>query len=158
MKVLFHLPALASLLLTACEMPPAQDGSSYYYASSAPAASNLPRSRAGNDAPLSRDGYAPGSGPTAMPRDTQFMHQQKVSGPFGSRSASTVIQSSGNVQSYQTIGGVPVYPGAGVPGYIPNQPYLGAPASRQMQPTHFPGSNANPGYFLDPRTGAWVRP
>lgn len=93
-----------------------------------------------------------------MPRDSQFMHQQKVSGPFGSRSTSTVIQSSGNVQSYQTIGGMPVYPGAGVPGYIPNQPYLGTPASRQMQPTHFPGPNANPGYFLDPRTGAWVRP
>lgn len=93
-----------------------------------------------------------------MPRNGQFMYQQNMSGPFGSRSTSAVIQSSGNVQSYQTIGGVPVYPGAGVPGYISNQPYLGAPAARQMPPTHLPGSNATPGYFLDPRTGAWVRP
>jgi hypothetical protein len=38
------------------------------------------------------------------------------------RSSSTVTQSSDGVQSYQTIGGAPVYAGAGVPGYVPNQP------------------------------------
>ena len=89
-----------------------------------------------------------------MPQGNQFMYQQNESGLFGSRSSSTVIQSSGGVQSYQTIGGVPVYPGAGVPGYVPNQPFMGAP----MQPVNAPGMGANLGYFLDPRTGAWVRP
>lgn len=153
MKTRLHLLAFFSLLLAACEMPLPQDGSSYYYSSSAPAStsSNLPRTESAT--PVPRGGYAPGSGPTAMPQGGQFMHQQNVSGPFGTRSTSTVIQSSGNVQSYQTIGGVPVYPGAGVPGYLPNQPYMGAPAG---QPAQAPGGN--PGYYLDPRTGAWVRP
>jgi hypothetical protein len=139
-------------------MPAPQDGSSYYYASSnpPPSAASTASASANRNATVPRGGYAPGSGPTAMPQGNQFIYQQNESGLFGSRSSSTVIQSSGGVQSYQTIGGVPVYPGAGVPGYVPNQPFMGAPMPRQ--PVNATGMGANPGYYLDPRTGAWVRP
>lgn len=91
-----------------------------------------------------------------MPQGNQFMYQQNESGPFGTRSTSTVIQSSGGVQSYQTIGGMPVYPGAPIPGYMPNQPYLGAPTSQQ--PVYVPGVGGNPGYYLNPSTGMRVQP
>lgn len=147
--------ALGLLVLSSCETPTAQDGSSYYYPSSnrpPPPASTT--TTASNHAPVPRGGYAPGSGPTAMPQGNQFMYQQNETGMFGSRSSSTVIQSSGGVQSYQSIGGMPVYPGAGVPGYVPNQPYLGAPAS--PQPVYVPGVGGNPGYYLNPSTGARV--
>lgn len=148
--------ALATLGLVSCETPPARDGSSYYYPSSNPAApparTTSSQSTASRSAPVPRGGYAPGSGPTAMPQGDQFMHQQRVSGPFGSRSSSTVIQSTGGVQSYQTIGGAPVYPGAVVPGYRPGQPYYGAPVSQQ--PVYVPGVNGQPGYYMNPATGA----
>ena len=90
-----------------------------------------------------------------MPQGNQFMYQQNESGPFGSRSSSTVIQSSGGVQSFQTIGGMPVYPGAPIPGYNPNQPYYGVPNS---QPVFVPGVGGNPGYYLNPNTGGRVQP
>lgn len=148
--------AVCMLTLSSCETPAPQDGSSYYYASSNAAAS-APASTttASRGSSVPRGGYAPGSGPTAMPQGNQFMYQQNETGLFGTRSSSTVIQSSGGVQSYQTIGGVPVYPGAGIPGYVPNQPYMGAPMPQQ--PLNAPGMGVNPGYYLDPRTGAWVR-
>ncbi len=144
--------------LGACVMPSAQDGSSYYYPSSnrTPAPSNVTGTVTANrSTPAPRGGYAPGSGPTAMPQGNQFMYQQNESGPFGSRSSSTVIQSSGGVQSYQTIGGMPVYPGAPIPGYNPNQPYYGVPNS---QPVYVPGVGGNPGYYLNPNTGGRVQP
>ena len=81
-----------------------------------------------------------------MPQWNQFMYQQNVSGPFGSRSTSSVIQSSGGVQSYQTIGGMPVYPGMPVPGYNAPQPNYGTPPS---QPVYVPGVGGNPGYYLN---------
>ena len=143
MKTSFWLSVAAALSLVACETPAPQDASSYYDPSA-------------NHPPVPRSGYAPGSGPIAVPPTDQFMHQQNESGLFGSRSSSTVIQSSGGVQSYQTIGGVPVYPGASVPGYMPNQPYFGAPTSQQ--PVYVPGVGGNPGYHLNPSTGARVRP
>lgn len=158
MKTRFCLSAATALSLVSCETPPAQDAASYYYPSA-----NHPATQRGvvssrttsRSTPVPRGGYAPGSGPTAMPSADQFMYQRNESGLFGSRSSSTVIQSSGGVQSYQTIGGVPVYPGASVPGYMPNQPYYGAPNSQQ--PVYVPGVGGNPGYYLNPSTGARVR-
>ena len=158
MKTRFCVLALAAVCLAACVMPPAQDGSSYYYPSSnqRPALNNAKvNATAANNAPVSRGGYAPGSGPTSMPQGNQFMYQQNTSSPFGSRSSTTVIQSSGGVQSYQTIGGMPVYPGAPIPGYNPNQPYYGVPNS---QPVYVPGVGGNPGYYLNPNTGGRVQP
>jgi hypothetical protein len=148
--------SLAALGLVSCETPPAGDGSSYYYPSSnqaaPPARATSSPSTASRSTPVPRGGYATGSGPTAMPQGDQFMHQESVTGPFGSRSSSTVIQSTGGVQSYQTIGGVPVYPGAVVPGYRPGQPYYGAPGAQQ--PVYVPGVNGQPGYYMNPATGA----
>ncbi|MCX6836675.1 MAG: hypothetical protein NTX35_02535 [Verrucomicrobia bacterium] len=159
MKTSFWLSVAAMVWLVSCETPSAQDSSAYYD----PSANHLPVPRevvssrsTANNTPLPRGGYAPGSGLIAVPPTDQFMHQQNESGLFGSRSRSTVIQSSGGVQSYQTIGGVPVYPGASVPGYLPNQPYFGAPTSQQ--PVYVPGVGGNPGYHLNPSTGARVRP
>jgi hypothetical protein len=159
MKTRFCLSAAVALSLVACETPPAQDASSYYYPSTQQSASPrevVSNRSAARSTPVPRGGYAPGSGPMAMPSADQFMYQRNESGLFGSRSSSTVIQSSGGVQSYQTIGGVPVYPGASVPGYLPNQPYYGAPTSQQ--PVYVPGVGGNSGYYLNPSTGARVRP
>jgi len=143
-------------MLSSCQLPAPQDGSSYYYASSnPPPAAPASTATSHRSAPVPYGGYATGSGPTAMPQGNQFMHQQNESGPFGSRSSSTVIQSSGGVQSYQTIGGVPVYPGAGVPGYVPNQPFFGTPTSQQ--PVYVPGVGGNPGSFVNPTPGVRVR-
>lgn len=157
MKTRLCVLSFCALALSSCETPP-QDGSSYYYASNnrpAAPASTSSTATTSSSAPVPRGGYAPGSGPTAMPQGDQFMYQSNVSGPFGSRSSSGVIQSSGGVQSYQTIGGVPVYPGATVPGYLPNQPYMGAPM--QQQPMFVPGVSGAPGYYMDPVSGARVR-
>ncbi|HRH95567.1 MAG TPA: hypothetical protein PLB55_06505 [Prosthecobacter sp.] len=157
MKTRFCVPALMAFCLVSCETPTPTDSSSFYYPSSnrSPASgSSTATTTASRSAPTPRGGYAPGSGPTYMPQGNQFMYQQNVSGPFGSRSTTGVIQSSGGVQSYQTIGGMPVYPGAPVPGYMPNQPYLGAPTSQQ--PVYVPGVGGNPGYYINPSTGAKV--
>ncbi len=144
MKTRICLPVAVALSLVACETPAPQDASSYDEPSA-------------NHPPVPRSGYVPGSGPIAVPPTDQYMYQQNESGLFGYRSSSsTVIQSSGGVQSYQTIGGVPVYPGASVPGYMTNQPYFGAPNSQQ--PVYAPGVGGNPGYQLNPSTGARVRP
>ncbi len=72
----------------------------------------------------------------AQPGGT-VMHQQNESGPFGTRSSSGVIRSTGGVQSYQTIGNQPVQPGMIVPGY------------------NYPGPSVNggPGTYIDARTG-----
>jgi len=150
---------VAVLGLVSCETPPVGDSSSFYYASAnpqPPPAATTGSTATRSTAPVPRSGYAPGSGPTAMPQGDQFIHQQNVTGPFGSHSSSTVIQSTGGVQSYQTIGGVPVYPGTVVPGYRPGQPYFGAPGAQQ--PVFVPGVGGQPGYYLNPGTGARVRP
>ncbi len=154
MKTRLCVLGLGLLVLASCETPTAQDGSSYYYPSSNRTPPPTRTTAASSSAPVPRGGYAPGSGPPAMPQGNQFMYQQNESGPFGTRSTSTVIQSSGGVQSYQSIGGMPVYPGAGVPGYMPNQPYYGAPVSQQ--PVYVPGVGGNPGYYINPITGARV--
>ena len=128
MKTRLCLLALPVLLLGACNTAPRDDGSSYYYPSNSPGSTSpsIPpsiASKAGSSgARVPRGGYAPGSGPTAMPQGNQFMYQQNVSGPFGSSSSTGIIQSSGGVQSYQTIGNMPVYvPGfRGAPGYYMN--------------------------------------
>lgn len=91
-----------------------------------------------------------------MPGGAQYMEQYRESGPFGSYSGSTVIQSTGGVQSYQTIGNMPVYPGSAVPGYIPDQPYYGPRTSHQ--PVFVPGTAGHPGYYMNPSTGARVNP
>jgi len=157
MKTSVACLVVAVLGLVSCETPPVRDSSSYYYPSSnPPPAATTGSTATRSTAPVPRGGYAPGSGPTAMPQGDQFIYQQNVTGPFGSRSSSTVIQSTGGVQSYQTIGGVPVYPGTVVPGYRPGQPYLGAPGVQE--PVFVPGVGGQPGYYLNPGTGARVRP
>ena len=72
----------------------------------------------------------------AQPGGT-VMYQQNETGPFGTRSSSGVIRSTGGVQSYQTIGNQPVQPGMLVPGY--NYPA--------------PSVNGGPGTYIDARTG-----
>lgn len=149
-------------MLCAASCAPPQNGAGYYYpagngqvseGSTARPASATTTASTGRVVP--RGGYAPGSGPTAMPQGDQFIQDYRESGPFGSYRNSTVIQSTGGVQSYQTIGNMPVYPGAGVPGYVPNQPYYGGPASQQ--PVFVPGTGGNPGYYINPATGARLR-
>ena len=156
MKTRSCLLVLAVVWLSACETPQGGDPSSYYYPSAnQPGARSTANVATTNSAPVPRGGYAPGSGPTSMPPTNQFMYQHNESGPFGSRSSSGVIQSTGGIESYQTIGGVPVYPGAPLPGYNPNQPYYGVPSS---QPVYVPGVGGNPGYYLNPNTGARMQP
>lgn len=163
-------PGLAALLavlaLAGCAAPQARNSASFYYPSSQPASaagqraasSAAPASASsGTGAAVPRGGYAPGSGPTAMPPDGQYIGQYRETSPFGSYSSSTVIQSSGGVQSYQTIGNMPVYPGQAVPGYVPNQPYYG-PRNTSQQPVFVPGTGGNPGYYINPATGARVGP
>ena len=160
MKTRFCVPVLLALSLVSCDSAPRGDGSSYYYPSA-----NLPQaaprsspsqsiaSMAGSSgAPVPRGGYAPGSGPTAMPQGNQFMYQQNVSGPFGSRSSSGVINAYGGVQSYQTIGNMPVYPGMAVP-YNNNPRYNGR---MPTQPVYVPGVGGAQGYYMNPSTGAHV--
>lgn len=159
MKTRFCVSALLVLSLVACDSAPRGDGSSYYYPSAnRPAAaprsspSQSIASMAGSSgAPVPRGGYAPGSGPTAMPQGNQFMYQQNVSGPFGSRSSSGVINAYGGVQSYQTIGNMPVYPGMAVP--YNNQRYNGR---MPTQPVFVPGVGGAPGFYMNPSTGARV--
>ena len=153
MKTRLCVLALCASCLGSCLAPSMGDNSSYYYPSAnRPVGSATGEitpsiaSMAGSRGSPPRGGYAPGSGPTAMPQGNQFMYQQNVSGPFGSRSTSSVIQSSGGVQSYQTIGGMPVYPGMPVPGYNAPQPNYGTPPS---QPVYVPGVGGNPGYYLN---------
>lgn len=158
MKTRLCVLVLPVLLLGACDTMPRGDGSSYYYPSAGQPATT-PRttsqsiaSMAGSSgATVPRGGYAPGSGPTAMPQGNQFMYQQNVSGPFGSRSSSGVINSYGGVQSYQTIGNMPVYPGMAVP--YNNQRYNGR---MPTQPVFVPGVGGSPGYYMNPSTGARV--
>lgn len=99
-----------------------------------------------------RGGYAPGSGPTAMPGGNAFMYQQNVSGPFGSRSSTGVINSYGGVQSYQTIGNMPVYPGTPI-----YSPYPTSYGKLPSQPVYVPGVGGAPGYYMNPSTGARVQ-
>jgi len=68
-----------------------------------------------------------------MPQGNQFMYQQNVSGPFGRSSSTGVIQSFGGVQSYQSIGSMPVYPGM----VVPSSP-----------PVYVPGFRGAPGYYM----------
>lgn len=89
-----------------------------------------------------------------MPGDAGFVEQYRESGPFGSYSRTTRVQSSGGVESYQTIGNMPVYPGMAVPGYNPNQPYYGPRTSQQ--PVFVPGTGGAAGYYVDPNTGARI--
>jgi hypothetical protein len=87
-----------------------------------------------------------------MPQGNQFMYQQNVSGPFGSRSSSGVINAYGGVQSYQTIGNMPVYPGMAVP-YNNNSRYYGRMPTK---PVYVPGVGGAAGYYMNPSTGARV--
>ncbi len=157
MKTRACLLALTTCWLSSCETPSPADNASYYYPSGNPSATRgrTTNAAATNSSPAPRGGYAPGSGPTYLPPDNQFMYQRRETGLFGSRTSSGVIQSTGPIESYQTIGGVPVYPGASIPGYNPNQPYYGVPSS---QPVYVPGVGGNPGYYLNPNTGGRVRP
>lgn len=161
MKTRTDVLALLAFTLAACDTP-SREGSSYYYPSSgqpSAGATNAPRSKSiaemagSSGAPVPRGGYASGSGPTAMPGGNQFMYQQNVSGPFGSSSSTSVINASGGVQSYQTIGNMPVYPGMAVPGYRPGRRYYG---NLPTQPVYVPGVNGAAGYYINPSTGARV--
>lgn len=149
--------------LAACTAPAPQDSSSFYYASSnptpatpTPKSANTTANTPSSTRSVPRGGYAPGSGPTAMPQGGQFMYQQNVTTPFGSRSSTGVVRATGGVQSYQTIGGMPVYPGAVIPGYMPNQPYFGAPGG--PQPVYVPGVNGTQGYYAYPPASGFPHP
>lgn len=163
MKTRPCLALLAVLALAACAAPPQRgDSSSFYYPSTrhTPApqeVGGIAAKTGAAGAAVPRGGYAPGSGPTAMPQGAQYMEQYRESGPFGSHTGSTVIQSSGGVQSYQTLGNMPVYPGMAVPGYMPGQTYQG-PRNTSQQPVFVPGVGGNPGYYVNPGTGARVGP
>jgi hypothetical protein len=161
MKTRLCVLALFAPCLPSCDTPARGDGSSYYYPSANRPDTAPPRptksiaSMAGSSgAPVPRGGYAPGSGPTFMPQGGQFMYQQNVMGPFGGTSSSGVIQAYGGVQSYQTIGNRPIYPGMALPGYNMNQPYYG---TRSLPPVYVPGVGGASGYYMNPNTGARVR-
>lgn len=151
---------MLALILAACDTP-SRDGSSYYYPSSgqpsgtgsAPRSKSIAEMAGSSGAPVPRGGYAPGSGPTAMPGGNQFMYQQNASGPFGSSSITGVINSYGGVQSYQTIGNMPVYPGMAVPG---NNYRRGAYGRMPTQPVYVPPVNGAAGYYINPSTGQRV--
>ncbi len=162
MKTRLCVLVLPALLLGACESVPRGDGSSYYYPSSnnrpVAGADSTPgksiASMAGSSgAPVPRGGYAPGSGPTMMPQGGGFMYQQNVSGPFGGSSSTGVIQSFGGVQSYQTIGNMPIYPGMAVP-YNNNSRYNGR---MPTQPVYVPSVGGAASYYINPSTGARVQ-
>lgn len=133
MKTRLCLLAVLLVCLNSCETAGRADGSSYYYPSGNPVTGTTMTgpvtpgiaAMAGSRGSPPRGGYAPGSGPTAMPGGNQFMYQQNVSGPFGSRSSTGIINAYGGVQSYQTIGNMPVYPGMAAPGYYGNPRYYG---------------------------------
>lgn len=154
--------ALFAACLNSCATAGRGDGSSYYYPSSNPGAVSKTSpvgqsiaAMAGSPGTPPRGGYAAGSGPTAMPGGNQFMYQQNVSGPFGSRSSSSVINSYGGVQSYQTIGNMPIYPGMAAPGG-----YYGNPRSfgrLPSQPVYVPGVGGAQSYYMNPSTGARVQ-
>jgi len=153
------LHALATLCVVSCAPP--QNSAGYYYPAGrrqiSEGSASRPASATTTASPgqvVPRGGYAPGSGPTAMPQGDQFMHQYRESDAFGSYSNSTVIRSTGGVEAYQTIGDMPVYPGASLPGYVPGQPYYGGPASQQ--PVFVPGTGGHSGYYINPATGARV--
>ncbi len=159
MKTRLCVLALSALSLSACDTVPRADGSSYHYPSSnGPVAGSDSTpgksiaAMAGSRGSPPRGGYAPGSGPTAMPGGNQFMYQQNVSGPFGSRSSTGVINSFGGVQSYQTIGGMPVYPGTPI-----YSPYPTSYGRLPSQPVYVPGVGGAPGYYMNPSTGARVQ-
>ncbi len=161
MKTRTGLLALLALTLAACDTP-SREGSSYYDPASgqppagtgsAPRSKSIAEMAGSSGAPVPRGGYAPGSGPTAMPGGNQFMYQQNVSGPFGSSSSTSVINASGGVQSYQTIGSMPVYPGMAVPGYNYGR---GTYGRLPTQPVYVPGVNGAAGYYLNPSTGQRV--
>ena len=162
MKTRLCVLVLPALLLSACDTMPRGDGSSYYYPSAdrpvGSSTGSMPRSIASmagsSGAPVPRRGYAPGSGPTMMPQGNQFMYQQNVSGPFGSRSSTGVINSYGGVQSYQTIGNMPVYPGMAVPGYNYGRGSMGR---LPTQPVYVPGVGGAQSYYVNPSTGARVQ-
>jgi hypothetical protein len=160
MKTRLCVLAWSAFCLVSCDSTSSGDGSSYYYPSAnqplgttttGPVTPGI-AAMAGSRGTPPRGGYAPGSGPTAMPGGNQFMYQQNVSGPFGSRSSTGVINSFGGVQSYQTIGGMPVYPGMPVYGGYPTN-YGRLPS----QPVYVPGVGGAPGYYMNPSTGARVQ-
>lgn len=160
MKTRLCVLALVATCLNSCDTTPGRDGSGYYYPSASSqngtaTSGPLPPSiaaMAGSRGSPPRGGYAPGSGPTAMPGGNQFMYQQNVSGPFGSRSSTSVINSSGGVQSYQTIGSMPVYPGTPI-----YSPYPTSYGRLPSQPVYVPGVGGAPGYYMNPSTGARVQ-
>lgn len=161
MKTRTGVLVLLAFTLAACDTP-SREGSSYYDPASgqppagtgsAPRSKSIAEMAGSSGAPVPRGGYAPGSGPTAMPGGNQFMYQQNVSGPFGSSSSTSVINASGGVQSYQTIGSMPVYPGMAVPGYNYGR---GTYGRLPTQPVYVPGVNGAAGYYLNPSTGQRV--
>ena len=150
------LVLIAFASLAACAAPPARNSDSFYYASTprTPAPQEVGGLKA--RATAARNSQPQGASATAAPT-ARYMEQYRESGPFGSYTGSTVIQSTGAVESYQTIGNTPVYPGMAVPGYMPGQPYQG-PRNTSQPPVFVPGTGANPGYYINPATGARVGP
>lgn len=136
MKMTKWLPLfLGALVLTSCETPPPVGGA----ASVRSSAGELGRYQ---------NGATPGSPAYSanMPYDPnrpapsgRYMYQHNESGLFGTRSSSGVIETTGPIQSYQTIGNMPVYPGAPVyvnpqQNYPTNQRYYIHPTTRQRIP------------------------
>lgn len=136
MKTTNWLPlALGALILTGCEAPPPVGGAASFRASS------HELGRYDNSATPGSPAYASG-----MPYDPdqpapsgRYMYQQNQTGIFGNRSSSGVIETTGPIQSYQTIGNMPVYPGMPVyvnpqQNYSPRPRYYIHPTTRQRIP------------------------
>lgn len=118
--------AACAAVLTACETAPPPGGAASFQGS----AQELGRY---NNAAPGTPAYDQNQPPTS-----RYMYQHNESGLFGNRSSSGVIQSTGPIQSYQTIGNMPVYPGMPVP----------------MNP--YPNYPTNNGYYVHPATGQMV--
>jgi hypothetical protein len=125
MKTPIFLLLALSFVLTACETANPPGGASSFQLSAEDRARHQER-----EARKAQEMAANAGGGS-------LMYQSNVSGPFGSSSSTGMVRSSGGVQSYQTIGGQPVYPGMPVPGY------------------NYPGPSVNggPGTYIDARTG-----
>ncbi len=119
--------AFCLLTLISCETPPPPGGAGSFHLTEEDHARHNAR-----EAKKAQD-QAASLGQTSE----SYMYQENQSGPFGSRSSTGVVRSTGGVQSYQTIGSQPVYPGMPIPGYnyTPQPIYMG-----------------NPGYYWGPRT------
>lgn len=101
MKALKNLALASCAALVSCETASPEGGAASFRLSEADLARHEAR-----EARRAEENAA-----TMAQPDGAMMYQHNESSIFGTRSSSGVIRSSGPIQSYQSLGGYPVYPG-----------------------------------------------